>query len=475
MPRTFDPRAYLGYTGNPLPVAEESVPLPDQVRKRFENAGQGAFVPYISPWETLAGANNYRRAGHDLDIADAEDRFINEVGSGKTGFREFLDANPMASFSPMVQTYEKLNARTQRHDPFETSLAREGSVPLQKYRTAVQGGIDPTAAFSTVRDDINKEKEAKQKHADNELFFVKEGGDLEDFQALHDAGATPGQMLDFIKKKGKAPSDTEVSKHGKLRTALDQASRAIETSGKANDDLKKAAFAAAFGRELDEKSADDWAKAYQALRKQTLEPAQNAYDEFVSGLQERGVRIPGTKTLRGGAPVAPMLPVVPVAPAAPVAPTAAVFETKLPPEHETKFQQWKAQNAPNDSGEDYDLRGAYLQNATGKNDPRGHGPDTFKKPNHPTFSDQSQYSTPEQPGGHWDTDAQGNSTFQPSPWMAADANRMASLREYMKRVEPNTRLILPVTSTSTSPWDGGTAAVKPGLSPLSQVRKALKP
>lgn len=59
---------------------------------------------------------------------------------------------------------------------------------------------------------------------------------------------------------------------------------------------------------------------------------------------------------------------------------------------EDKFQAWKAENAPKDSGYDYDLRGAYKAGV--KADPEsGHWPDTFKKPNHPTFSNQSQYAT----------------------------------------------------------------------------------
>ena len=67
------------------------------------------------------------------------------------------------------------------------------------------------------------------------------------------------------------------------------------------------------------------------------------------------------------------------------------YDTKLSPEDEAKFQDWKAKYAPNDSGQDYDLRGAYKAGVTP--DPNtGHMPDTFKKPNHPTFSDQSQYA-----------------------------------------------------------------------------------
>lgn len=80
------------------------------------------------------------------------------------------------------------------------------------------------------------------------------------------------------------------------------------------------------------------------------------------------------------------------------------YDTKLSSVDEGKFSAWKQQYAPNDSGGDYDLRGAYKEGL--KPDPvTGHWPDTYKKPNHPTFSDQSIYAkdAPEK-AGHWDGD-----------------------------------------------------------------------
>jgi hypothetical protein len=77
-------------------------------------------------------------------------------------------------------------------------------------------------------------------------------------------------------------------------------------------------------------------------------------------------------------------------------------ETKLTPEEEINFQAWKHHHAPHDSGMDYDLRGAFKAGLMP--DPEtGHWPDTYKKPNHPTFSDQSIYAR-ERPGmaGRWE-------------------------------------------------------------------------
>ena len=77
------------------------------------------------------------------------------------------------------------------------------------------------------------------------------------------------------------------------------------------------------------------------------------------------------------------------------------FETVLTDQEQERFNLWKSLNASHDSGADYDLRGAYVAGV--KPDPvTGHWPDTFKKPNHPTFSNQSQYywHAPER-AGRW--------------------------------------------------------------------------
>lgn len=85
----------------------------------------------------------------------------------------------------------------------------------------------------------------------------------------------------------------------------------------------------------------------------------------------------------------------------------ADYNTQLSPEEEQQFLAWKKKYASNDSGIDYDLRGAFKAGLTP--DPEtGHWPDTFKKPNHPTFSDQSQYARIPYKGaataGSWDGD-----------------------------------------------------------------------
>ena len=90
------------------------------------------------------------------------------------------------------------------------------------------------------------------------------------------------------------------------------------------------------------------------------------------------------------------------------------FDTPLTPQEETAFQSWKQKNAQRDSGEDYDLRGAFKANLSA--DPAtGHWPDTYKKPNHPTFSDQSQYAKYGKPG-RWE----GETFIPPAGASSAD-------------------------------------------------------
>ena len=88
---------------------------------------------------------------------------------------------------------------------------------------------------------------------------------------------------------------------------------------------------------------------------------------------------------------------------------SADYETKLTADEEPAYAAWKARTSPNDSGQDYDLRGAFkagLERAGPEAGiDEGHFPDKFKKPTHPTFSDQSQYAAnAPSKAGTWDGD-----------------------------------------------------------------------
>lgn len=103
----------------------------------------------------------------------------------------------------------------------------------------------------------------------------------------------------------------------------------------------------------------------------------------------------------------------------------ADYETRLDPRQENAFLEWKSRYAPMDSGMDYDLRGAFLAGL--RPDATGHWPDTFKKPNHPTFSVESRYasSSPER-AGSWADDG----TYLPAlPPVGRGMARQPSLSE----------------------------------------------
>jgi len=100
------------------------------------------------------------------------------------------------------------------------------------------------------------------------------------------------------------------------------------------------------------------------------------------------------------------------------------FNTPLSEENEIRFQNWLNQNIKKyniDLSKDletYDLRGFWING--GYSDEafrqrKGHAPDTYKKPSHPTFSNESIYSNKDMPGGTWDYST-GKEVFVPAPW-----------------------------------------------------------
>lgn len=126
-----------------------------------------------------------------------------------------------------------------------------------------------------------------------------------------------------------------------------------------------------------------------------------------------------------------------------------LYNTVLDPVDEAKFQAWAKRigKDPAKESADYDLRGAW--NAGAGQAGNGHFPDTFKKPNHPTFSDQSQYSGKDgYVGGKWTGDDK-SATFTPS---ASNLKNMPAdmLQKYFNSVEPNSRLILPNATAPTA-------------------------
>lgn len=107
--------------------------------------------------------------------------------------------------------------------------------------------------------------------------------------------------------------------------------------------------------------------------------------------------------------------------------------TTLPPAQEQAFQQWIARNktAPgianyDDPSSRYDMRGFFADEAARAQwKPGDHFPDTYKQHGHPTFSQESRYSSGPSDGGMWNGD---NFIAQPRMAVSHVQPRMVTLR-----------------------------------------------
>jgi len=114
------------------------------------------------------------------------------------------------------------------------------------------------------------------------------------------------------------------------------------------------------------------------------------------------------------------------------------YNTKLTPSQEAAFL---ASPHANDVF-DYDARGEYLAGLD-RNNPTGHGQDTFKKPNHPTFSTGSMYHGVDgYTGGAWLQLGDGSWQFTPSSTNLT-MYPMDQLQQYFNEREPNNRIAPP--------------------------------
>lgn len=86
--------------------------------------------------------------------------------------------------------------------------------------------------------------------------------------------------------------------------------------------------------------------------------------------------------------------------------------------------------------DDYDYAAA--KKAGVKPDANGHWPDTYKKPNHITFSDESVYHSPQTPGGSWKRQS-GKWYYTPSKYVLKQQG-LPRLQQYFKENEPGSVL-----------------------------------
>ena len=146
------------------------------------------------------------------------------------------------------------------------------------------------------------------------------------------------------------------------------------------------------------------------------------------------------------------------------------YNTQLSSADEAAFQQWANETGKIKDLYDYDIRGAWKQGMTEGGLPGDHLPDTYKKPNHPTFSDESLYHGQDgYQGGTWST-SMGRDVFTPGP---TNLYSRDELKQYMGVADPDVILTAPPESnlapSRKSPPGSNLAAptilTSPGKSP----------
>lgn len=116
-------------------------------------------------------------------------------------------------------------------------------------------------------------------------------------------------------------------------------------------------------------------------------------------------------------------------------PNRRKYTTALNNNEEKQFQSWYSKVAkyknlnpnPDADGQDYDYRGYWKnedRNGILGSNPNAHFTDKYKQPTHPTFSNESQYSNNETPGGTW-VKGKGTWLFKHNKYTARQAKRTA--------------------------------------------------
>ena len=120
------------------------------------------------------------------------------------------------------------------------------------------------------------------------------------------------------------------------------------------------------------------------------------------------------------------------------------FNTKLSPEEEKQFIQWAKEQKKDPDMEtiDYDLRGFFKDGKSFADN--GHGSDYYKKPNHPTFSTESQYHGTDNDlfGGKWEGGTWTGNDYRPSLKMMTTTHDRVALKNYWKDAKEPGKLFL---------------------------------
>lgn len=125
-------------------------------------------------------------------------------------------------------------------------------------------------------------------------------------------------------------------------------------------------------------------------------------------------------------------------------PLGALLDT-VPAVPKVAKQPAPRQSAP---APDYDYEGARKAGLAGDG-PKGHWPDTYKLPNHITFSTDSKYSNPKTPGGTW-REVNGKWHYKPSTYVISQHGE-ENLRRYFAENERDAVLELAPAKPAVAP------------------------
>lgn len=116
-----------------------------------------------------------------------------------------------------------------------------------------------------------------------------------------------------------------------------------------------------------------------------------------------------------------------------------IYDTPLTLDQEQNYSK----TFGSDASSDYDMRGYFLDNPDKIANPEGqHYPDTYKKPWHPTFSDESMYNgVAGNQGGSWGKDG-NQDTFTPGA-TNVQLHGLLGLIDYFDKQEPDAKLLMP--------------------------------
>jgi hypothetical protein len=120
------------------------------------------------------------------------------------------------------------------------------------------------------------------------------------------------------------------------------------------------------------------------------------------------------------------------------------YDTKLTPMQEAKYKLAAKKAGRIKDTANYDLRGAWLENPKSISG-AGHLTDKWKKPNHPTFSTDSKYSTSSNPGGTWVAGKSDSWSFTPSKRQISRAGGLGPFKKAFNRNEAGQKsgLVIP--------------------------------